>query len=99
MSDIIIPEKTFSALFMVFPETQGARLNVFLAEQLYAVGRHVSRCGASYPSMQALTDALTKAGLPGKEISSVAQPRALNTLTTYTLAGSQLEILGLSVPE
>jgi hypothetical protein len=84
---------------MVFPETHGALLNVFLAEQPYAVERYVTRRGATYSSMQALTDALTRAGLPDKEISSAAQPQALNTLKAYTLTLTQLEILGLAGPE
>jgi hypothetical protein len=46
--------------------------------------------------MQALTDALTKSGLPGKEISSVVQPHALGTLTTYTVSRTQVEMLGLA---
>jgi hypothetical protein len=99
MSDVTIPEKTFSTLFMVFPETQGPILNVFLFQQPYAVERFVSRRGTSYSSMQALTDALTKAGLPGKEISSVVQPQALNTLKAYTVTSTQVEMLGLTVPE
>jgi hypothetical protein len=87
------------AFFMVFPETHGALLNVFLAEQPYAGERYVTRRGATYSSMQALTDALTRAGLPDKEISSAAQPQALNTLKAYTLTLTQLEILGLAGPE
>jgi hypothetical protein len=82
---------------MVFPDTQGpVLLNVFLAEQPYDIERNVSRRGASFSSMQALTDALTKSGLPGEEISSVVQPHALGTLETYTVSSTQVEMLGLA---
>jgi hypothetical protein len=97
MVGVTIPAKTFSARFMVFPETHGpVLLNVFLAEQPYDVERNVSRRGASFSSMQALTDALTKSGLPGKEISSVVQPHALGPLKTYTVSSTQVELLGLA---
>jgi len=97
MVDVTIPAKTFSARFMVFPETHGpVQLNVFLAEQPYDVERNVSRRGASFSGMQVLTDALTKSGLPGKEISSVVQPHALGTLKTYTVSSTQVEMLGLA---
>jgi hypothetical protein len=82
-----------------FPETQGSVLNVFLFQQPYTVERFVIRRRTSYSSMQGLTDALTKAGLPGKEISSVVQPQALNTLKTYAVTSTQVEMLELTVPE